>query len=139
MPRLNSLPHTIVVYASQWSSPSTTQHSLPGGSYALPGPDLHRLEHASLLGARTRYLSPRIAAIGMLSVLSLYLSRPLKTASAAKDLALLERGATAEGFRSKRRDEKTVTTDLELVQDGSGHGPVHLSFPIQRRRRQKPY
>jgi hypothetical protein len=72
-------------------------------------------------------------------VLSLYLSRPLKTASAAKDLALLERGATAEGFRSKRRDEKTVTTDLELVQDGSGHGPVHLSFPIQRRRRQKPY
>ncbi len=30
MPR-NFMPHTIVVYASQWLSPSTTQHSLPGG------------------------------------------------------------------------------------------------------------
>ena len=30
--------------------------------------DLHRLEHANLLGARTRYLLPRIAAIGMLSL-----------------------------------------------------------------------
>ncbi len=47
MPRLHSPPHTIAVYASQWSSPSTTQHSLPGGCYALPEPDLHRLEHAS--------------------------------------------------------------------------------------------
>jgi hypothetical protein len=47
MPRLNSLPHIIAVYASQWSSPSTTQHSLPGGCYALPEPDLHRLDHAS--------------------------------------------------------------------------------------------
>ena len=60
MPRLNSLPHIIAVYASQWSSPSTTQHSLPGGRYALPGPDLHRLEHASLLGAPTRYLFPSV-------------------------------------------------------------------------------
>ena len=46
--RLNNLPHTIVVYASQWSSPSTTQHSLPSGRYPLLGPDFHRLEHASL-------------------------------------------------------------------------------------------
>src|SRR5476649_1778726 len=29
--RLNNPPHTIAVYASQWSSPSTTQHLLPGG------------------------------------------------------------------------------------------------------------
>ena len=49
--RLNNPLHAIVVYASSWSSPSTTQHSLPGGSYPLPGPDFHRLEHASLLGA----------------------------------------------------------------------------------------
>src|SRR4029078_10159779 len=29
-------PH---MYASPWSSPSTPQHSLPGGRYPLPGPD----------------------------------------------------------------------------------------------------
>jgi hypothetical protein len=40
-------------------SPSTTQHSLTGGRYALPGPGLHRLVHASLLGARTAYLSQK--------------------------------------------------------------------------------
>jgi hypothetical protein len=34
---------------------AATQHSLPGGCYALPEPDLHRLEHASLLGALTAY------------------------------------------------------------------------------------
>src|ERR1700677_4278907 len=65
MPRLNSLPHIIVVYASQWSSPSTTQHSLPGGRYALPGPDLHRLEHASLLGALTAYLLQQIQLLAL--------------------------------------------------------------------------
>src|SRR6202521_409104 len=45
--RLNSPPHTIAVYASPWSSPSKTQHSLPGGRYPLPGPDFHRLDRAS--------------------------------------------------------------------------------------------
>jgi hypothetical protein len=35
------------VYASPWSSPSTTQHSLPGGRYPFPGPDFHRLDRAS--------------------------------------------------------------------------------------------
>ena len=44
---LNPTPHTITVYASSWSSPSTTQHSLPGGRYPLPGPDFHRLDRAS--------------------------------------------------------------------------------------------
>ena len=29
------------------SSPSTTQHSLPGGRYPFPGPDFHRLDRAS--------------------------------------------------------------------------------------------
>src|SRR3954452_3605004 len=33
---LNPTPHTIAVYASPWSSPSTAQHSLPGGRYPLP-------------------------------------------------------------------------------------------------------
>ena len=53
--RLNSPPHTIAVYASQSSSPATTQHSLPGGRYSLPGPDFHRLDHASFPGALTAY------------------------------------------------------------------------------------
>ena len=44
---LNPTPHKIAVYASPWSSPSTPQHSLPGGRYPLPGPDFHRLERAS--------------------------------------------------------------------------------------------
>ena len=44
---LNPTPHTIAVYASPWSSPSTAQHSLPGGRYPLPGPDFHRLDRAS--------------------------------------------------------------------------------------------
>ena len=39
------------MYASPWSSPSTSQHSLPGGRYPLPGPDFHRLELASFPGA----------------------------------------------------------------------------------------
>jgi hypothetical protein len=44
---LNPTPQTITVYASPWSSPSTPQHSLPGGRYPFPGPDFHRLDHAS--------------------------------------------------------------------------------------------
>src|SRR5229473_3029702 len=44
---LNSTPHTIAVYASHPPSPATTQHSLPGASYGLPGPVSHRQDHAS--------------------------------------------------------------------------------------------
>jgi hypothetical protein len=44
---LNPTPQTITVYASPWSSPSTTQHSLPGGRYPFTGPDFHRLDRAS--------------------------------------------------------------------------------------------
>src|ERR1017187_8797226 len=47
--RLNRPPCTIAVYASPWSSPPTTQHSLPGGRYPLPRPDIHRLDLASFL------------------------------------------------------------------------------------------
>jgi hypothetical protein len=63
--RLNSPPHTIVVYASPRTSPPSTQHSLPGGRYPLPGPDLHRLDHASFLAHRRttkRLLLPRVAS-----------------------------------------------------------------------------
>ena len=45
---LNPTPQTITVYASPWSSPSTTQHSLPGGRYPFPGPDFHRLDPRQL-------------------------------------------------------------------------------------------
>ena len=44
---LNPAPQMITVYASPWLSPPTTQHSLPGGRYPFPGPDFHRLDHAS--------------------------------------------------------------------------------------------
>jgi hypothetical protein len=44
---LNPTPQMITVCASPWSSPSPTQHSLPGGRYPLPGPDFHRLDRAS--------------------------------------------------------------------------------------------
>ena len=44
---LNPTPQMITVYASPWSSPSPTQHSLPGGRYPLPGPVFHRLDRAS--------------------------------------------------------------------------------------------
>jgi hypothetical protein len=50
--RLNSTPHRIVVYASQPPSPTTTQHSLPGARYGLPGPVFHRQDRASLPGAQ---------------------------------------------------------------------------------------
>jgi hypothetical protein len=46
--RLNSTPHTITVYASHPPSPATTQHSLQGARYGLPGPVSHRRDHASL-------------------------------------------------------------------------------------------
>jgi len=50
--RLNSTPHTITVYASQPSSPATTQHSLPGARYGLPAPVFHRQDRASFPGAQ---------------------------------------------------------------------------------------
>src|SRR3954467_7331208 len=43
--RLNNPLHTIAVYASPWSSPSTPQHSLPGDP--LRSYPFHRLERAS--------------------------------------------------------------------------------------------
>ena len=45
---LTPTPHLLAAYASPWSSPSTSQHSLPGGRYPLPGPVFHRLDRASL-------------------------------------------------------------------------------------------
>ena len=59
-------PHTITVYASPWSSPPTTQHSLPGGRYPLPGPDFHRLDRASFAWRTTNpliFIDPGIGAI----------------------------------------------------------------------------
>src|SRR6516225_3951779 len=44
---LNPTPHAIAVYASQPTSPLTTQHSLPSGRYSLLGLDFHRLYRTS--------------------------------------------------------------------------------------------
>jgi hypothetical protein len=54
---LNSTPHRIAVYASRPPSPTTPQHSLPGARYGLPGPVLHRLDHASFPGAQAIHIS----------------------------------------------------------------------------------
>ena len=51
------------MYASPWSSPSTSQHSLPGGRYPLPGPDFHRLELASFPGAPKIGSSTSVVAV----------------------------------------------------------------------------
>src|SRR4030081_1031753 len=48
--RLNGTPHTL--YASRPPSPATTQHSLPGARYGLPGPVSHRQDNASFPGAQ---------------------------------------------------------------------------------------
>src|SRR6266446_6056445 len=55
---LNPTPQMITVYASPWSSPSPTQHSLPGGRYPLPGPDFHRLDRASFAWRTTNPSPP---------------------------------------------------------------------------------
>src|SRR5712691_12601486 len=57
--RLNSTPHTIAVYASHPPSPATTQHSLPGARYGLPGPVSHRQDHASSCLAHKQSILPR--------------------------------------------------------------------------------
>src|SRR5271166_1460799 len=54
---LNPTPRKIAMYAPSWSSPSTTQHSLPGGRYPLPGPDFHRLDRVSLLAHRIKIIA----------------------------------------------------------------------------------
>ena len=64
---LNPTPQTITVYASPRSSPSTTQHSLPGGRYPFPGPDFHRLDRASFAW-RTRNGEKRCQKAGNLKV-----------------------------------------------------------------------
>src|SRR5882757_10720370 len=56
--RLNNPPHRIVVYASHPPLPATTQHSLPGARYGLPGPVFHRLDRASFPGAQAIALEP---------------------------------------------------------------------------------
>src|ERR1700758_4414517 len=81
---LNPTPHAIAVYASQPTSPLTTQHSLPSGRYSLLGPDFHRLDrtsfawrtHSITLSARASTLSG-IARPSALAVLRLMASSNL--------------------------------------------------------------
>src|SRR5215831_18830043 len=62
---LNPTPHAIAVYASQPTSPLTTQHSLPSGRYSLLGPDFHRLDRTSFAW-RTHSItsSVRVSSVG---------------------------------------------------------------------------
>src|SRR6185312_4094523 len=65
---LNPTPHAIAVYASQPTSPLTTQHSLPSGRYSLLGPDFHRLDRTSFAW-RTHSItsSARASSVGGIS------------------------------------------------------------------------
>src|ERR1700756_5450099 len=59
---LNPTPHAIAVYASQPTSPLTTQHSLPSGRYSLLGPDFHRLDRTSFAWRTHSITSSAIAS-----------------------------------------------------------------------------
>src|SRR5215467_3597060 len=59
---LNPTPHAIAVYASQPTSPLTTQHSLPSRRYSLLGPDLHRLDRTSFAW-RTHSITSSVPAM----------------------------------------------------------------------------
>ena len=87
---LNPTPHTITVYASPWSSPPTTQHSLPGGRYPLPGPDFHRLDRASFAW-RTKIVLLATAAMlalgSAVSSASAQSARPVDPSQQARDTA----------------------------------------------------
>jgi len=70
--RLNGTPHTIAVYASHPPSPATTQHSLPGARYGLPGPVSHRQDHASFPGAQA--IQSSLRPYGLLRPLAMTIS-----------------------------------------------------------------
>jgi hypothetical protein len=64
--------------------------------------------------------------------------RPVTIASSvAKDLALLERRARAEGFQVQ--GDETVTPARERSEDGFCRRHLHLSCPTQSTRRRKPF
>src|SRR5712671_3781945 len=75
--RLNSTPHTITVYASQPPSPATTQHSLPGARYSLPGPDFHRQDHASSCLAHKQSILPVARKLDCFASLAMTKGPPL--------------------------------------------------------------
>ena len=99
------------MYASPRSSPSTSQHSLPGGRYPLPGPDFHRLELASFPGApkigsstsSAAVMQTRSRTLEMPSGLSLPLAFGIYTFNCAENLDRL--AAVAE-----RQSEVTLQT-----------------------------
>ena len=79
---LNPTPHAIAVYASQPTSPLTTQHSLPSGRYSLLGPDFHRLDRTSFAW-RTHSItsSARASSVGGISIPSALAVLRLMTSS----------------------------------------------------------
>src|ERR1700747_1183664 len=79
---LNPTPHAIAVYASQPTSPLTTQHSLPSGRYSLLGPDFHRLDRTSFAW-RTHSItsSARPSSVGGTSMPSAFAALRLMTNS----------------------------------------------------------
>ncbi len=97
---LNPTPHTIAVYASPWSSPSTSQHSLPGGRYPFPGPDLHRMERASFPGAPDMSSPPRLLRLLPDGAVAGWDLHPLESAALARrtPFAVMRGAATDASF-----------------------------------------
>ncbi len=97
--RLNSTPHRIVVYASQPTSPPTTQHSLPGTRYGLPAPVFHRLDRASFAWRTSKPQIERRAARRLLAhPRRRVAARPLQ-AAAMGGMHTLARGAQSTHLR----------------------------------------
>src|SRR6266581_2270636 len=102
--RLNSTPHTITVYASQPPSPATTQHSLPGARYGLPGLDFHRLDHASFAW---RTSNPFLLCVAMDCFAEPVIGRrfaPTRWLAMTVNVTSRSRGALRPRFASNFRD-----------------------------------
>jgi hypothetical protein len=98
---LTPTPRIIAVYASPRSSPSAPQHSLPGGRYPFPGPDLHRLELASLAWRTPSRLSRRTGSRNAIE------RREIDVEDARGDKARLGLGGGGDLSMGERRERRS--------------------------------
>src|SRR5216684_8076210 len=112
---LNSTPHTITVYASHPPSPATTQHSLPGARYGLPGPVSHRQDNASLPGAQAihtffaaRWIASSLALLAMTATTQIRSSCPdlIRASINLREKFFEDDGSP--GHRARRRAEPVI-------------------------------
>src|SRR5262245_2508855 len=105
---LNPTPHAIAVYASQPTSPLTTQHSLPSGRCSLLGPDFHRLDRTSFAW-RTHSITSSAGARSLSGIL-----RP--GALAVRGLRIVGRiGIVFEHLRDDATSDQRLQLGLERI------------------------